>query len=158
NTGVKTTTLQVVKNFAWTFSYLACSLVALGMLVHFLIRLVTFLQARRKLAAVVVNKPDTESSTSAEEKPRSTLQKLERFFPFAIVALFALMLLGRSMTPSVRDDRMNLYGFGRIPVQHGGRIQPLDSVARNLLVVISGKQELDDAAKGRVYSAIEWLL
>lgn len=43
-TGVKTTGLQVVRNPAWTAPYLACTLVALGMLVHFLIRLIVFLQ------------------------------------------------------------------------------------------------------------------
>src|SRR5262249_25159222 len=50
-TGMKTTTLQVVKNFAWTFPYLACSMVALGMMIHFLIRLTTFQRSRRKLAS-----------------------------------------------------------------------------------------------------------
>jgi hypothetical protein len=44
NTGVKTTGLQVVRNPAWTAPYLACAMVALGMCVHFLIRLLAFLQ------------------------------------------------------------------------------------------------------------------
>src|SRR5262245_24263180 len=44
NTGVKTTGLQVVRNPAWTAPYLACGMVALGMSVHFLIRLLAFLQ------------------------------------------------------------------------------------------------------------------
>jgi ResB-like family len=43
-TGVKTTGLQVVKNPAWTAPYLACGMVGLGMAVHFLIRLLAFLQ------------------------------------------------------------------------------------------------------------------
>jgi hypothetical protein len=42
--GVKISTLQVVKNPAWTAPYLACVMVALGMGVHFLIRLVLFLK------------------------------------------------------------------------------------------------------------------
>ncbi len=51
DTGANITILQVVKNPAWTFPYFACSMVALGMAFHFLLRLVTFLQSRNKLAA-----------------------------------------------------------------------------------------------------------
>jgi hypothetical protein len=45
-TGVKLTGLQVVENPAWTAPYLACILVSLGMLVHFGIKLLTFLDRR----------------------------------------------------------------------------------------------------------------
>jgi hypothetical protein len=46
--GVRTTGLQVVRNPAWTAPYLACVMVALGMSVHFLIRLTTFLRRGAK--------------------------------------------------------------------------------------------------------------
>src|SRR5205823_2993259 len=40
-----------------------------------------------------------------------------------------------------------------------GRIQPLDSLARNDLMVISGKQEFVDTTDGdKTYPAIDWLL
>src|SRR5205085_503710 len=69
------------------------------------------------------------------------------------------MFFGRGMIPSVSDERKNLYGFGQIPVQHGGRIQPIDSLARTSLLVISGKQEFVDATNGdKVYKATDWLL
>jgi ABC-type transport system involved in cytochrome c biogenesis permease subunit len=158
NTGVKTTTLQVVKNFAWTFPYFACAMIALGMVFHFLIRLTTFLRNQRKLAATPVLRPIVKTPKPEPTAPAGVWQKFARFFPFAIVVLAALMLMGKLMTPSVRDDRPNLYGFGQIPVQHGGRIQPLDSLARNTFMVISGKQEFVDPSNDKTYSAIEWLL
>ena len=42
--GVKTTTLQVVYNPAWTAPYAACIMVALGMMIHFGIKLLAFLK------------------------------------------------------------------------------------------------------------------
>src|SRR5262249_8937565 len=102
----------------------------------------------------IVKTPKTEPTQSA-----GVWQKLGRYFPFAVVVLVTIMLIGKSMTPSVRDDRMYLYGFGQTPVQHGGRVQPLDSLARNTLMVISGKQEFVDTTNNdKTYSAIEWLL
>jgi ABC-type transport system involved in cytochrome c biogenesis permease subunit len=139
---VKTTGLQVVRNPAWTFPYFACAMVALGMAFHFLLRLTAFLPKR-----------------VARTRPVGTVQTFEKFFPLALVFVAGLYLVGRLMTPSPKPDRFDLYGFGQIPVQHGGRIQPLDTVARNSLMVISGKSEFEDAAnKDRVYPAIEWLL
>src|SRR5262249_28070713 len=158
-TGMKTTTLQVVKNFAWTFPYLACSMVALGMMIHFLIRLTTFQRSRRKLASVTTPRSVAVAPKGESVELNGARPKFARFFPFAAVALAAIMLFGRTMTPSPRADRIDLYGFGQVPVQQGGRIQPLDSLARNSLVVISGKQEFVDATNGdKTYSAIEWLL
>ena len=43
----KTTVLQVVRNRAWTVPYIACSLVALGLLSHFSIHLNGFLKRRK---------------------------------------------------------------------------------------------------------------
>lgn len=139
-TGVKTTDLQVVRNIAWTFPYFACGMVALGMAFHFLLRLTTFLPKR-----------------VAKVRPVGKLQTFERFFPLGLVLLTAIYLVGKAMPPSAKSDRFDLYGFGQIPVQQGGRTQPLDSVAMNTLRVISGKSEYEDSA-GRVYPATEWLL
>jgi len=46
----QTTVLQVVRNPAWTLPYIACVLVALGMIIHFGMHLFTFL-ARRRVAS-----------------------------------------------------------------------------------------------------------
>jgi len=87
-------------------------------------------------------------------------QRLQSALPWAIVALAILMLVSKSFPPSPsKFDGMDLYGFGQIPVQHNGRIQPLDTVARTSLMIISTKQEFEDTADNdKTYKAIEWLL
>jgi hypothetical protein len=47
----RTTVLQVVKNPSWLMPYIACSLMALGMVFHFLIHLAGFASRRAKTAA-----------------------------------------------------------------------------------------------------------
>jgi ABC-type transport system involved in cytochrome c biogenesis permease subunit len=84
------------------------------------------------------------------------MKTFEKYFPLGIVVLAAVMLLGRASVPSAKDTRPDLYGFGAIPVQHGGRVQPMDTLARNSLLVISGKTEVEGADK--TYTATEWLL
>jgi len=46
--------------------------------------------------------------------------------------------------------------FGRMPVLEGGRIKPLDSVARNALLMIRGKQSVP--FQGRSLGPDEWML
>src|SRR6185312_5152122 len=46
--------------------------------------------------------------------------------------------------------------FGRAPVLVGGRVKPLDTVARNSLLIIHSKQQLQ-LERGRQLDAMEWL-
>lgn len=155
-TGVKTTTLQVVDNLAWRFPYVACTMIALGMIVHFLIRLITFLIGSQRMAAKVAPAPVAAKQTVSLSNGR---RLLEKWFPAIIVGLFALMIFGKALSTPTDKSGNDLYSFGQIPVQQGGRIQPLDSVARNSLMVISGKQEFVDGQNNdKVYKAIDWLL
>ncbi len=70
-----------------------------------------------------------------------------------VLALLAVFSLARPAAP-VRG--FDLEGFAGLPVLEGGRVKPLDSVARNALLVIRGKQ--DFAFEGRKVGAREWLL
>jgi ABC-type transport system involved in cytochrome c biogenesis permease subunit len=47
-------------------------------------------------------------------------------------------------------------GFGRIPVIAGGRVKPMDTVARTSLVILSGKQSLR-LSRSQELPAIAWL-
>jgi len=60
------------------------------------------------------------------------------------------------MPPKIAQNDFDFDKFGKIPVLVGGRVKPLDTVARNSLLIIHAKQELhlDD---GRNLSAIQWL-
>ena len=51
---------------------------------------------------------------------------------------------------------MDVCGFAQLPALNGGRIKPLDTVARTSLLLLRGKQTLRGG--GRVISADEWLL
>ncbi|MGC2627361.1 MAG: cytochrome c biogenesis protein CcsA, partial [Candidatus Udaeobacter sp.] len=60
------------------------------------------------------------------------------------------------LPPKTAKDDFNFSRFGEIPVLVGGRIKPLDTVARNSLLIIHGKQELD-LEGGKRLSAMQWL-
>jgi ABC-type transport system involved in cytochrome c biogenesis permease subunit len=91
-----------------------------------------------------------------------------RWAPWAIVAIFALWIVG-SMRPQAPRTAFNVDEFGKLPAVLEGRIQPMDSVARNTLLVMRSKQTLaldeeatmasmDRTVKTKRMSAIEWLL
>ncbi len=69
--------------------------------------------------------------------------------------LFAALASPRSTNP----EQMQLDDFGRLPVLYQGRAQPIDSLARNSLLMISDKQTFKNfQSEGRSRGAIEWLL
>ena len=76
-----------------------------------------------------------------------------------VMALWALMGLVRM--PKVASERPDIYGFGRLPVLLDGRIQPIDSTARNAMQVIRHKSTGRYARTGtkvETVPAVEWLL
>ena len=78
--------------------------------------------------------------------------KLLPAFVFALAIFF--VLLGALPPGQVRG--FDVDGFGHIPVLEGGRVKPLDSVARNALLVLRSKQTL--RFQDRTIAASEWLL
>ncbi|MDB3957694.1 cytochrome c biogenesis protein CcsA [Opitutales bacterium] len=54
------------------------------------------------------------------------------------------------------EDSINLDAFSRIPVLRGGRVKPIDSVARNTLLVLRNKRTALDS-NGTKIPAIKWL-
>ena len=81
--------------------------------------------------------------------------KATRLLPVLAFALaLGFVLLGALPPGQVRG--FDVDGFGHIPVLEGGRVKPLDSVARNALLVLRHKQTL--RFDGRTVTADEWLL
>src|SRR6516225_1296667 len=81
---------------------------------------------------------------------------MKRFFP-ALVFVLAAFWIGASFAPAKKSHNgIDLASFGKIPVLVGGRIKPLDTVARNSLLIIHGKQELN-LESGKQLSAMQWL-
>ena len=50
------------------------------------------------------------------------------------------------MPPRERSPEMKIHEFGELPVVYGGRTQPIDSLARNTLRLISRRATYEDDA------------
>jgi len=131
------TVLQVVDNPGWLLPYVACILVGSGMTYHFALSLTTFLGKRRRgeRNAAPANAPTTDAA--GPNRPG-----LLRAIALALALLVALSGLVRNPAP----DAPGLNDFAHLPVSAGGRVKPIDTAARNLLMVTAGRQtaEADD--------------
>ena len=81
--------------------------------------------------------------------------KLSRLFTW-LPGLLALAAVLATAIPPGPIRGFDLDRFGRTPVLEGGRIKPLDSVARNALLMIRGKQSVP--VQGRTLGPDEWVL
>jgi ABC-type transport system involved in cytochrome c biogenesis permease subunit len=81
---------------------------------------------------------------------------MKRFFP-ALLFFGAFLWVASSWLPQKNaSSDVDLAGFGKIPVLVGGRVKPLDTVARNSLLIIHGKQSAR-LADGKQIGATQWL-
>ena len=90
---------------------------------------------------------------------------MKKHLPWLILAVMAAWSFA-SLRPA-KQTGFDVAGFGRLPVLLNGRIQPLDSVARNALLQIRGKQTapvklhfsvFDPARRGELMSASQWII
>ena len=81
---------------------------------------------------------------------------MKRFLPWIIFAVAAACIAANRLPSKTAKDDFDLSRFGEIPVLVGGRIKPLDTVARNSLLIIHGKQELR-LEDGKRVTAMRWL-
>ncbi|MFN3165508.1 MAG: cytochrome c biogenesis protein [Phycisphaeraceae bacterium] len=84
--------------------------------------------------------------------------------PLAVsLAVLAYLVVGVYKVSSGGDmSRYDMDTFGKVPVSEDGRVKPLDTVARNRLLMISGKQSLTEdmllpSDNGVEQPAIVWL-
>jgi ABC-type transport system involved in cytochrome c biogenesis permease subunit len=159
----QTTVLQVVTNPGWMAPYVACMLVATGMLAHFGMLLVRFSRRRAEEAARL------PSARQHAGKRRSSRQHagdstawtaFTNWFPALVVIVFALYVAGKTRMPQSAPSQMQVYEFAKLPLAYQGRIKPYDTVARNALQILSGRQEvIVEQGTGRAkLPAIRWLL
>ena len=81
---------------------------------------------------------------------------MKRYLPLLVLILAAAWVVASWLPPRVSQGAPDLVTFGKIPVLVGGRTKPIDTVARNSLLIVHGKQTLA-LANGRELTAIEWL-
>jgi ABC-type transport system involved in cytochrome c biogenesis permease subunit len=169
------TILQVVTNPSWMAPYVACMLVATGMLAHFGVILVRFLR-RRAEEVEGVGSLEASSQTSSARRDKIGLQRatghdsrprashwptLAKWFPAIVLVFFAGYVASKARLPESKPSEMQIYEFGKLPLAYQGRIKPYDTLARNSLQILSEKQELGVWKKGNVTEkvlAIRWLL
>ena len=76
---------------------------------------------------------------------------------YIIVALLVLMVFGRHFKPQGQETEFDVDAFAELPVQVGGRIKPLDSVARNTLLILASQQKVE-TPEGEILTPIEWFM
>jgi ABC-type transport system involved in cytochrome c biogenesis permease subunit len=80
--------------------------------------------------------------------------KLAKYLPW-LAGIAALAAVAGAAIPPRPVEGFDLDAFARLPVLEGGRVKPLDSVARNTLLMIRGQQGFRH--EGRRIEASEWL-
>jgi ABC-type transport system involved in cytochrome c biogenesis permease subunit len=125
------TVLQVVRNPGWLLPYISCALVAGGMMLHFGMSLTGFLRRRAKTAA-----PAVAGSAGQGARPRGARWWLPLVFLCGV-----LIAVSGLFRPTPADD-LDLRAFGQIPVSAGGRIKPMDTAARAMLMAAGGRQQV----------------
>jgi len=149
----RTTILQVVRNPSWLLPYIACSLMALGLIGQFGLHLVGFVKKRR---APVGPARGAVPSLAANGPPTHPCYGANKYVP-ALVALGALVAVAFTLRAPHRSGDYDLTAFGRLPTLVNGRLKPLDTVARTTLLVTQGRQRVT-APDGRTLTPGEWLL
>lgn len=81
---------------------------------------------------------------------------MKRYLPWLVLALAFAWVSASWLPPTVEQGGADLVTFGKLPVLVGGRIKPLDTVGRNSLLIIHGKETLR-LTNGKELTAIEWL-
>jgi len=175
STGVEVTVLQVVANTGWMIPYVACMIVATGMLAHFWTTLVRFLQRRKTdlaaakavvsmalggLPGIAMGVLALFRTSEARDERIAPPKKAKRdrkshadstgraavILPFVVLGLAATFVVSMAMPPRPRADKMELSEFGKLPVVFQGRPKPFDTLARNSLRVIADSESFEVGA------------
>jgi ABC-type transport system involved in cytochrome c biogenesis permease subunit len=158
--GREGTVLQVVTNTAWMIPYVACVLVGIGLLAHFSIGLLRFLKRRNEDQAIAEKHPGRKKSKAVVASAGST-SPVAKYFSAAVVLIFAIWVASSARMPHTPQGEIQIDEFGRLPLVHEGRVKPFDTVARNALRYLSGKQTFVDETGKSIkpsQSADKWLL
>ena len=87
---------------------------------------------------------------------------MKKWFPWMVALVFGGWALGSLRMP--RDKQWAVNEFGQLPLMFGGRVQPIDSLARNSLLQIREKARANFEPwknwweKPKLISATEWVM
>ncbi len=151
--GRKYSVLSVVTNMGWMMPYIACMIVGTGMFYHFGLTLRRYLGRRQ-----------TTSSPLDFFRSGGPLGWISAVLIVAVLAGYCV----QKQEKLPERSGMDLAAFSSIPVLYEGRYQPIDTLARNTLKVMSDREYVElyykdeEAAKenglpSRI-PAVVWLL
>ena len=141
----RSTTLQVMTNSGWMIPYVSCMLVAIGMFAQFGNTFLRF--ARRETAPT-----DAATGSQSVRELLANWKSPTVWLPSLLFLIFAGYVLGKARVPKISATEMQIHQFGALPVAYHGRVKPFDTLARNALTVLSGKETLGKTP------ATQWLL
>lgn len=81
------------------------------------------------------------------------MTRLQRIFPWFVLIVLALWVLSHAMPPRYKGS-YDWKAFEKLPVSGEGRVKPLDTVARNSLMVLSGRQTI--RVDGELQPPVRW--
>lgn len=151
---LQTTVLQVVSNAGWMIPYVACMIVAAGMLVHFTQGIVRFVYRREDEA----RKAAAQDGAPLRRPVLADWSRIEVLIPALLVLLAAGYVVGKARPAKEPPGEMKIHEFAKLPVAYGGRTQPMDSLASNALRTLSGKETYEDDRFDKKQPAVRWLL
>ena len=156
-TGEESTGLQVVTNTGWMIPYVSCMIVGVGLLAQFGSALMRFL--RRRAEAVGDKRTETNGGGTRVAGSPNSRRLADWLVPAGIVVLFAVWLIGQARPAKWSAGQPNLREFARLPIGDSGRYKPMDSLARNSLRMLSGKEEFrvpsdDNGWMARTYKSL----
>jgi ABC-type transport system involved in cytochrome c biogenesis permease subunit len=145
--GVEMTSLQVVQNSGWLIPYVACSITALGMCVHFAGTLRRFVRRRsqeRRLALEEKKAKDFNKIADGVSRPVRwpVYASVATAAVLSLLALVPWSAVMNTMRPQNRDLKFDMHAAGKIPVQFGGRVMPLAAYAEQMVKAISNKSSI----------------
>lgn len=135
------TVLQVMRNPGMPIPYIAFALAGVGLVLHFGLMLARY--ARRQ---------NRQAKSAADMLPRVGSAGHYVAWAAPLIAVAAVIV---TASPHSIDSPYDLDTYATLPVSYKGRVKPMDTVARNMLLMLSGRQRLEH--EEAVISPTQWL-
>lgn len=123
------TVLQVVRNPGWLLPYAACAMVGGGLSWHLTVSLLASLRRRRARGAARAGVGSTGSARPG----------WKALWPGVAGACVGLAIASAGLLGSGGAATEAEQAFASLPVSAGGRVKPMDTAARNLLMAAGGR-------------------
>ena len=173
--GREYTVLQVVRNKGWMIPYVCCMFTVVGLMAQFGSTLLGYLEKTRtkegrkrsslttaplaQLANPEPQKPDKKSRAIKPTIVTTTGSWTEWLPTVVLVGILGIWSAGEMAKASfgkATHEEMRLDLLGQIPITINGRVQPLDSFARNTARQLSKRETVYDKNDEK-QPAIRWL-